>query len=76
MIRGYADVCRFPFEHRDDRGDNGTHRGDFYGIPATGRYVQYKTADIARIKDGLIAEHWDVVDQYTFLQGLGVIPEE
>jgi predicted SnoaL-like aldol condensation-catalyzing enzyme len=51
----------------------GTHKGEFYGIQPTGRYVQYKTADIARIKDGRIAEHWDVIDQYSFFRGLGVI---
>lgn len=36
----------------------GTHRGEFQGIPATGRTVGYVSHEFYRVKDGLIAEEW------------------
>lgn len=41
---------------------HGTHRGDFLGIPPSGRPVTIRVMDIVRIHDGRIAEHWNVVD--------------
>jgi steroid delta-isomerase-like uncharacterized protein len=40
---------------------HGTHRGDFLGMPATGRSVTVRVMDIVRISEGKIAEHWNVV---------------
>jgi predicted ester cyclase len=31
--------------------------------------------DIVRIRDGKIAEHWNVVDQLGLMRQLGVLPE-
>lgn len=55
----------------------GTHRGEFMGMPATGRAVDVQMIDIIRFgDDGLAIEHWGVFDTMTMLQQLGVIPDE
>jgi predicted ester cyclase len=36
----------------------GTHRGDFFGVPATNRSVAIEVTDIVRVKDGRYIEHW------------------
>jgi steroid delta-isomerase-like uncharacterized protein len=53
---------------------HGTHQGELWGIPATGRRVAFNLIDIVRIQDGRIAEHWNVIDQMGLMQQLGVIP--
>jgi steroid delta-isomerase-like uncharacterized protein len=51
----------------------GTHRGDFMGIPATGRQVDIQLIDIMRFgDDGLVHEHWGVSDEARMMQQLGV----
>ena len=50
----------------------GTHQGDFMGIPATGRRIEVPLIDIMRIRDGKIAEHWGVMDNAAMMQQLGV----
>jgi steroid delta-isomerase-like uncharacterized protein len=53
----------------------GTHKGEFMGIPATGKSVSVNLIDITRFgDDGLAREHWGVVDQLALMQQLGVIP--
>jgi steroid delta-isomerase-like uncharacterized protein len=42
--------------------EGGTHRGDFDGIPATGRSVVARGIDIVRIEGGRIAETWVSTD--------------
>ena len=37
---------------------HGTHRGEFLGVPPTGRKIQFETVDVMRVRDGKIAEHW------------------
>lgn len=53
----------------------GTHSGDFAGIPGTGKRVTLQYVDVLRLRDGRIIEHWLVMDQLSFMQQLGVIPE-
>jgi steroid delta-isomerase-like uncharacterized protein len=53
---------------------NGTHQGEFMGIPATGRPVSITVMDIVRYENGKIAEHWNVVDVAGLLQQLGAFP--
>jgi steroid delta-isomerase-like uncharacterized protein len=52
----------------------GTHRGDFKGMPPTGRAVSYNEIFIFRFADGRIAEIWGVVDVLSQLRQLGAIP--
>jgi steroid delta-isomerase-like uncharacterized protein len=49
----------------------GTHTGDFFGMPATGKQVSFTGIYIARIADGKIAEHWGEEDSISLLQQLG-----
>lgn len=52
----------------------GTHRGEYRGLPPTGRSVTYNEIFIVRFADGRIAEIWGVVDVFSQLQQLGVLP--
>jgi steroid delta-isomerase-like uncharacterized protein len=53
----------------------GTHKGEFMGIPATGKSAAVNLIDITRFgDDGLAREHWGLVDQLALMQQLGVIP--
>ena len=52
----------------------GTHTGDLFGIPPTGRPVRFDVMDIVRIADGQIVEHWGLVDQLGLLRQLGAVP--
>lgn len=51
-----------------------THSGSFMGIPPTGKEVTVAGIDIHLLRDGRMAEHWHVVDQFGLLQQLGAIP--
>ena len=54
---------------------SGTHKGEFMGMPATGKSAAVNLIDITRFgDDGLAREHWGVVDQLALMQQLGVIP--
>jgi steroid delta-isomerase-like uncharacterized protein len=55
---------------------SGTHKGDFIGIPATGKTVDIEAMDIVRIKNGKIEEHWGLTDTVKMMQQLGVMPEQ
>lgn len=54
--------------------NTGTHVAEFAGIPPTGRTFSITGIDIYRLTDGLLCEHWDVVDQLSMLGQLGVLP--
>lgn len=49
---------------------NGTHKGEFMGIPATGNKISVKTIDIIRIKNGKVVEHWGVTDGMAMMEQL------
>ena len=53
---------------------NSTHKGDYMGIPPTGKPMLIKGIEVFRIKDGKIAEIWFSIDRLGMLQQLGVIP--
>jgi steroid delta-isomerase-like uncharacterized protein len=53
---------------------HGTHKGEFMGIPPTGKKVAFEVIDIFRIAGGKFAEHWAVVDMMSVMQQLGVLP--
>ena len=55
----------------------GTHKGEFAGIPATGKAFEVQVFDMVRFNnDGKAAEHWGVTDTLKMMHQLGVIPEE
>ena len=51
----------------------GTHRGEFMGIPPTGKRVVLSGIDIDRVADGKLAECWTVSDDLSLLKQLGVL---
>jgi len=52
----------------------GTHKGEFQGIPPTGKQITLSGINIQRFVDGKIAENWVSLDALGMLQQLGVIP--
>jgi steroid delta-isomerase-like uncharacterized protein len=48
----------------------GTHRAEFMGIPATGRTISVGVSDYLRFDDGLLVEHWGVMDTGALMQQL------
>ncbi|MCG6534413.1 MAG: ester cyclase [Syntrophales bacterium LBB04] len=50
----------------------GTHRGDFQGIPPTGKQVEFKDFFITRIQGDKVVELWAQFDALSLLQQLGV----
>ena len=52
----------------------GTHDGDFMGVPATGNKVNVKYTDVWRLEDGKAVENWVRLDMLGLMQQLGVVP--
>ena len=52
---------------------SGTHKGDFKGMPPTNKSINIRSADLYRIENGKIVEHWDVVDSLDLLKQTGAI---
>jgi len=50
----------------------GTHRGEYIGVPPTGKDVTIRCVDIWRIVDGKIVEAWAVDDLLDFYKKIGV----
>ena len=53
---------------------SGTHRGDFLGIPATGRRVTVPGVVIDRLNAGKMADSRILMDTMGMMQQLGVVP--
>jgi steroid delta-isomerase-like uncharacterized protein len=49
----------------------GTMKGDFQGMPASGKSATWQEIHITRFAGGKAVEHWGVVDQLSMLQQLG-----
>ena len=84
MYRAAFPNLRFDLEDVVASGDKavtraratGTHQGELMGIPPTGKDVDVQLIDIMRFnEDGLVAEHWGVVDMLAMMQQLGVVPQ-
>jgi steroid delta-isomerase-like uncharacterized protein len=52
----------------------GTHRGDFAGVPPTGKAVVAQSMAFYRLADGQIGEERAHLDMLGILQQLGVAP--
>ena len=52
----------------------GTHRGEFLGIPATGRSVSVEAWTLDRYRDGQLTESRILMDVAGLLMQLGIIP--
>lgn len=52
---------------------SGTHKGDFQGIPPTGKQVTITAIDIDRIAGGKVVECWASMDELGLLHQLGAV---
>jgi steroid delta-isomerase-like uncharacterized protein len=53
----------------------GTHEGDLFGVPPTGRRLSIKSIAVERVSEGKLREHWRITDSLDMMQQLGVVPE-
>jgi hypothetical protein len=77
---GFSDI-EFTIKKIFGQGNNivkhwnfkGTHAGDFFGIPATGKSVDISGVTLIKMKNGKIAQEQDFMDNMAFLQQLGLL---
>jgi len=50
----------------------GTQKGEYLGVPATGKQASWSEIHIGRIADGKVVEHWGLTDQLGMMQQLGL----
>jgi len=82
MFRSAFPDLQFIVEDQIAEGDKvvnrlavkGTHRGEFAGVPATGKSVTIGVVDILRISGGKAVERWGEADMLGLMQQLGVVP--
>jgi steroid delta-isomerase-like uncharacterized protein len=55
---------------------HGTHRGEFFGVPATGRQITVKGMVIDQVVAGKMAESRILMDGLSMMRQLGVVPAE
>lgn len=80
FLTGFSDI-QFAIRDIFGQGDKivkywnfkGTHAGDFFGIPATGKTVSLDGTTLVKMSNGKIAEERDFYDNYDFLNQLGLI---
>ena len=53
---------------------SGTQKGEWMGMPPTGKSVSFGVIDIIRIADGKFVEHWGQMDSMGMMQQLGAVP--
>ena len=51
---------------------HGTHRGEFQGIPPSGKEVAFSSMEFNRVVDGKVEEHWVEINLLGLVQQLGV----
>ena len=52
----------------------GTHHGEFMGVPGTDKPFHMEGVDIWRLRDGKIVGHWIIVDLYGMMRQTGANP--
>ena len=52
----------------------GVHRGEFAGVPATGRPIELRGINMFKVKDGRVVEQRAELDFFGLLQRIGAIP--
>ena len=53
---------------------NGTHKGEFMGVPATDKQVALNGITVVRLVDGKCVEDWTEMDAMGLMQQLGAVP--
>jgi steroid delta-isomerase-like uncharacterized protein len=54
---------------------SGTHQGEFFGVPASGKRVEVSGINIDRFEGGKLVEEWASYDLLGGLRQIGAIPE-
>jgi predicted ester cyclase len=49
----------------------GTHTGEMFGYKPTGNAIDVEVFDLFQLKDGVLVEHWAMVDSLGILKALG-----
>lgn len=78
MLRGAFPDLRWSVEDWIVAGDRvvargrgrGTHQGEFFGAPATGRSVAWSAIHIFRVQDGQLVERWSEADVLGLMEQL------
>ena len=81
MFRGGMPDLRVVIEDVIAEGDKvvmryrieGTHEGELFGVPPTGRRVSIESITVERVSGGKIREHWRVTDTLDMMRQLGAI---
>ena len=66
MTSGYLYCCRFTMR--------GVHRGQFLGVPATGRPYSIGGITMMRLSGGRVIERWSSADMLRLRAQVGAIP--
>jgi steroid delta-isomerase-like uncharacterized protein len=82
LRRAFPDLCATVEDEIAERDRvvqrltlSGTHRGEYCGLPPTGRRATWQLVTIQRVgHDGKVAEHWSITDQFGLLRQLGAMP--
>jgi predicted ester cyclase len=54
----------------------GTHKGELWGCPPTGKRMTWTAMIIDHFEDGKIVEEWEEMDFLGLMRQLGLVPEE
>jgi predicted ester cyclase len=81
LRKGFPDI-KFTIDHQIAEGDfvasyltvSGTHKGEIFGMPATGKHATWAEAHFVKLINGKMTEHWGVTDQLGMLRQLGLAP--
>jgi predicted ester cyclase len=87
LSKGYCSLAKsfpdFKFTIEDMVGENdkvavryrldGTHLGEYLGIPPTGKKVYIKNQGIFLIKNGKLEESWRISDMLDFMQQMRLV---
>ena len=79
---GFPDI-KYKLDHQIAEGDfvasyvmvSGTHKGEIFGMPATGKHATWAEAHFVKLVNGKMTEHWGVTDQLGMLRQLGLAPD-
>ena len=55
---------------------HGTHEGELFGIPATGKSMTLKVCDVYDIEDGKVKSQRTYLDTGSMMAQLGLLPEQ
>jgi predicted ester cyclase len=82
LRKGFPDI-KYKLDHQIAEGDfvasyvtvSGTHKGEIFGMPATGKRAEWAEAHFVKVVNGKLTEHWGVQDQLGMLRQLGLAPD-